>query len=361
MGGFIGVTNFGGFGGPLLGTATLSGTVPDTATLTLSAPLSAGSDQVSGVYAGGGGFFRSQFVFPAVATPFSVAAAALTTDLKIDLVTADVVGNGVSVLFGNGDGTFQAPETFATGNFPVAVAVADVNGDGTFQPPRSFATGREPLSLALGDVNGDGKADLIAANESDDTVSVLLGNGNGTFQDPLSPALGRAAGSVAVGDFNGDGIPDLVVTNYGSGSVGVLLGLGDGMFSNQVSYYAGGQPEAVVLADLTGDRDLDLVVADRGGHNVSVLNGDGIPDIVVTNYLGGGIYSSYDGHTLTVLLGNGNGTFGHRQTIATGLLPSFVAAADVNGDGRLDLVVAPSGTRRRSQRVLLLILWRWRT
>ena len=102
------------------------------------------------------------------------------------------------------------------------------NGDGTFQAAVSFATGSVPTSVALGDVNGDGRPDLAVANALNDTVSVLLGNGDGTFRAAVSFATGSSPQSVALGDVNRDGRPDLAVANGGGGDVSVLLNRGDG-------------------------------------------------------------------------------------------------------------------------------------
>ena len=91
------------------------------------------------------------------------------------------------------------------------------NGNGTFGAKQSFATGANPSSVAVGDFNGDGKSDLVTADYGSDTASVLLGNGNGTFGPKQSFATGAGPYSVAVGDFNGDGVSDLVSADYGGG------------------------------------------------------------------------------------------------------------------------------------------------
>ena len=137
-------------------------------------------------------------------------------DGKADLAVANYGSDNVSVLLGNGNGTFQAA----------------VN----------YAAGTSPHSVAVGDFNGDGKADLAVANYGSNNVSVLLGNGNGTFQAAVNYAAGTSPCSVAVGDFNGDGKADLAVANYGSNNVSVLLGNGNGTFQAAVNYAAGTDP-----------------------------------------------------------------------------------------------------------------------
>src|SRR5205823_3613567 len=156
-----------------------------------------------------------------------------------------------SVLLGNGDGTFQSARNFDAYRYPSSVAVADVNGDGhpdlavanaasnlnagivsvllgngdgTFQLFRTFDAGQDPSFVTVADVNGDGRPDLAVANELSANVSVLLGNGDGTFQGARTFDVGQLPRSVAVADVNGDGRPDLAVANRNSNDVSVLLG-----------------------------------------------------------------------------------------------------------------------------------------
>ena len=253
-----------------------------------------------------------------------------------DLVVADTSVDTVSVLLGNGDGTFQLPQTFATGSQPTAVTLGDMNGDGkldvavanvqnnsvsvllgngdgTFQTAKTFATGSyqtSPSSVALGDVNGDGTLDLVVASFTSGTVSVLMGTRDGTFTSPQTLATGNAPFSVALGDVNGDGKLDLAVTNIGDNTVTVLLGNGDGTFGAQQTFATGHGPFSLALGDVNGDGTLDLAVTNESSNTVSVL------------------------------LGNGDGTFAAQQTFATGHGPFSLALGDMDGDGRPDLAVA---------------------
>jgi len=171
-------------------------------------------------------------------------------DGKPDLVVANSF-NGVGVLLGNGDGTFQTAVSYESGGNPAS-------------------------SLAVADVNGDGKMDLVLANNcasgsncppSDGTVGVLLGNGDGTFKVPTSYDSGGVfASSVAIADVNGDGKSDVLVANFASNTVGVLLGNGDGTFEHAVTYGSGGDGAlSVAVADLIKNGKPDLLVASDVG------------------------------------------------------------------------------------------------
>jgi len=229
-----------------------------------------------------------------------------------------------------------------------------------------FSGGEFTTSVAVADVNGDGKPDLLLTNYGSG-VAVLLGNGDGTFQAAVN--YGAGTNFVAVGDVNGDGKPDLVVAGGGEGSVSVLLGNGDGTFQAAVSYGSGGyEATSVAVADVDGDGKPDLVVADEcvnssncyngivgvllgngdgtfqtaltygsGGEYafsvaVADVNGDGKPDLVLANYESG----------VGVLLGNGDGTFQTALTYGSGgdAGANLVTVADVNGDGKPDIEVA---------------------
>ncbi|MGA2352088.1 MAG: FG-GAP-like repeat-containing protein [Terracidiphilus sp.] len=273
-------------------------------------------------------------------TPYSIAVADFNGDGIADLAIVNNGDDSVTILIGNGDGTFTAATSPAAGSLPYAVTVADFNGDGiadlavansgdgtvsillgngngTFNvgTPLSLGVGSSPVSLVSADFNGDGNADLAVTDLANNTLAIFPGNGSGTFGAPTSISTGKLPWFVAVGDFNGDNIPDLVVLNQGDDTYTVLQGVGDGTFNAKtaVALAAGSNPVSVAAADFNADGKADLAIANFG-----------------TN-------------TLSILLGNGDGTFTVHQNPPTGVFPNSVAVGDFNQDGFPDLAVANFG------------------
>jgi CSLREA domain-containing protein len=260
----------------------------------------------------------------------------------LDLAVGNINSGTVSILLGNGDGTFQTQQTYNTGTNTFGIAVGDVNGDGkldlvvgndgytsnsiavllgngdgTFQAVQHVNGAQSsPLQPLLVDVNGDGKLDIVSATYGGSSISVYLGNGDGTFQSPTTTAnsLSNVFALVA-GDFNHDGKIDLAVSGGGTGgNIDVLLGNGDGTFQSPVTYASGnGSTWALVLGDFNGDGNLDLVTSGEGSGAIKIL------------------------------LGNSNGTFQAAQTVASSGGYYGGTAGDLNGDGNLDLVTVTGG------------------
>ena len=283
--------------------------------------------------------------------PIAIASGYLDGDGNIDLVVANYDSDDVSVLWGNGDGTFTPAasrlnvSTDRNAEAPVAIAIEDINGDGKpdivtanesagtvsvllnegarrFAAAKESPTGMSPEALAIGNFSGhgDGKLDVATPNWLDDTVTVLLGNGDGTFS-MLSPIpVGAEPYGLAAVDLNHDQILDLVAANSSggedySGSLTVLRGVGDGTFVPQPEITSGTFNDPVVIAVGKGPTD---------------LNGDQNPDLVVVNDYG---------DSLSVLLGKGDLTF--QDAVALNLsefsLPEGAVVGDFNGDGIPDI------------------------
>ncbi len=305
--------------------------------------------------------------------PSSVAVADFNGDGILDLAAVNRDDSTVSILLGNGDGTFQAQVTYATGGYtPVSVAVGDFNndgfldlavvnacgvdsscmsqgtvslllgkGDGTFTLALSSpSTDYAPTFVAVGDFTGDGNLDLAVANGCGSTappscpsttsttygtVSILLGDGTGNFTLASEPGTGPNPSWVAVGDLNNDGVLDLAVANAGTAAsrgstVTLMLGNGDGTFSTSSIASGGISPVAVAVGDFNADGNLDLAVANACGTDSSCASAGKV----------------------AILLGNGGTTpiFTVKSNTAAGSGPSALAVADLNGDGYLDVAVA---------------------
>lgn len=323
--------------------------------------------------------FSAPQEFDVGSNPLSVVVADFNGDGKLDMASANYFSNDVSVLLGNGDGTFQAQRSAAAGNNPYALVAADFNGDGkadlavthinntnpslsvllgngdgSFQAPLTVGAQLSVISVAVGDFNSDGKADLALSGRH---AGVLLGNGDGTFQALRTVNTEQGVTSVAVADFNGDGKADLAMGGTG---VGVCLGNGDGTFQAE-NHYGYESTLSIAVGDFNGDGRADLVAAtadfytnDNVVARVQLGNGDGtfqserdvfgyqtfVESLAVGDFDGDGktdVALGYSG--VSVHTGNGDGTFENYVTpvgYQAGEMRS-IATGDFNGDGRLDI------------------------
>ncbi len=316
-------------------------------------------------------------------------------DGALDLATviADPARGGVAIYLGNGDGTFRAGATYTVGIFPTFGATASFrnngvldlvindklnnsvwvmlgNGDGTFQPAVAYPTTAESYTVGVGDFNGDGKTDIIAleghntSGEYCDCVEVLLGKGDGTFGTPIRTSLpDKLAGyAIATGDFNNDGKLDVAVVGetFPAYNAVIMLGNGAGGFTVDGDYIVSNVPDAIATGYFTASKDkLDLAVANEEGGSVSVLlgygngkfeqpvnypafecdwvlaedfDGDGKIDLAVSD--SSPLPQQISG--VSIFKGNGDGTF--QAGVLYPATVGFLAAGDVNGDGKIDIV-----------------------
>ncbi len=317
--------------------------------------------------------------------PYAAAVGDFNLDGKPDIVTANGNSSDVSVLLGNGDGTFGTATTFAILSSPVDVAVGDVNHDtkpdivaaafnsnslavllgngfGGFGPPSNYPVGSRPESVVIDDFNFDGKLDLLTANALSNNVTLLLNNGFGQFGAPVGFAVGANPNDVAVGDFNFDGLRDIAVTNANSNSISVLLGNGAASFGPATNYAlppTGNTPISIAIGDFNLDGLFDLATANFQFSQVSVLLGNGPGTFsAATNFTSGNnpasvvigdfdldskpdlVVANYSANNISRLIGNGLGSLGAPTTFAVGTNPRSVTAADFNLDLKPDLAVA---------------------
>src|SRR5262249_1496528 len=268
-------------------------------------------DSVSVLFGNGDGAFQpanvTELGVPYL-VPWSVAVADFDEDGRLDVVVGLQSGSHfISVLLGDGEGGFQPPMTYETGLEAQAVAGGDFNrggdsdvavafkgsffppqpggvsvllgnGDGTFQPASNYQAGAEPVRLAVGDFDNDGAPDLVVANQRSEDVSILFGRGDGTFAPSLNLDAGGTPQWVVTGDFNGDGISDFAVTDYLGANVAVVLSNGDRSFHARPSLLRGMPTWAASAGDFDGDGISDLAVTNNivpGAIEVLLSNGDG--------------------------------------------------------------------------------------
>jgi hypothetical protein len=229
-----------------------------------------------------------------------------------------------------------------------------------------YTAGLDSVSIVTSDFNGDGVLDLAVVNNSQSNFTILIGNGDGTFKVQGTFLIPSAPGYAAVGDFNNDGNADLAISSLGV--VYVFLGNGNGTFQGPTDYSMQADDGPVAVADLAGDGNLDIVTTDSATNTVAVMvNG------VATNYTVGDMpqgvvigdfnrdgkldlaVANYGSASISVLLGNGDGTFKPPTTVATTDGPWALLTADVNNDAKPDLVVATPGYSQTQNYMVVLL------
>jgi len=245
----------------------------------------------------GDGTFQAAMHYTAGAGATWVAVGDVNGDGKPDLAVANSIADTVTILLGNGDGSFAGPREIrlAQGSFPAALAVGDFNGDGkldlavanahdnsvtiltgngdgTFSTTSTLALNcKAPVSIAAADFDDDGTPDLAVVGRNSNMACVLLGSGDGSFAAEQDYRIGVGNYSVVTADINGDGLPDLVITNFASHTVSVLAGSDAGIFQPALSFATGAGPVFAAVADVDGDGRPDLIVVNGLSNDVSVL------------------------------------------------------------------------------------------
>ena len=328
--------------------------------------------------------FIEALAYPAGANARTMAVADFNADTEPDVVTANVGPRSVSVLLNDGTGGLESPIATFLPEDPVAIAAADLrgngtmdvvvatydgvfvllgHGDGTFDAAVFYPSGTYNVSsMVVGKFDANSSPDIVVGSYySSNATSLLPGNGNGTFGTALSISTTVPAFSLAAGDFQADGYLDLVTSGGDSGFVFVYPGLGDGTFAPPAGFIAGASLRGAATGDFDEDGHLDLAVG--SGVSVSILLGNGsggfeaalqYPASIGTGNLAVGDLDqdgfvdivaaepqdfSSEGSEVSVLRGRGDGSFEAGAPWAAGGTLDL-ALADLNGDSLLDVVTA---------------------
>ena len=247
--------------------------------------------------------FASKLDFATGTGPYSISIGDLDGDGKLDLAVANRNSNTVSV-------------------YRNAYTIGGVDSN-SFTNKLDFTTGGNPFSVSIGDIDGDGKIDLVVANNSSNTVSVLRNtstSGSISFENKVDFTTGSGPRSISMGDIDGDGKMDLTVANENSSKVSVLRNTssyGSISFANKLDFTTGIAPQISSIGDIDGDGKMDLTVSNRVSNTVSVLRNTSI---------------------------SGSISFASKVDFATGTYPYSVAIGDIDGDGKMDLAVPNAGS-----------------
>jgi len=268
------------------------------------------SDDVSILLNNGDAIFATHSEYPAGDCPRRISAADLDSDGDIDLATANFLSDNVSVLLNNGNATFADHVDYSAGD--------------------------EPYFIFAADLDGDGDIDLLTANQNSDNVSVLLNNGDAAFAARVNYPVGDEPYSVFAADLDADGDIDLATSNRYSDDVSVLLNNGDGTFAAKVDYIVGEGPKSVFAADLDADGDVDLVITNKDS-----VEKDSLDLATADEESADPATANKNTDNISVLLNEGDGTFAEHvdYPVTEGLAPRTVSTADLDADGDLDLAV----------------------
>ena len=328
-------------------------------------------------------------------SPQSVIAADVNGDGKLDLICANYGDNTLTVLTNTGSGHFANAGAYSVGNGPDAVSaftnlygrvdlvcansgdntltVLTNNGVGGFATSGTYSVGSPQLNLPMSvttiDIKGDGKVALVCANHYTNTLTVLTNGGRGSFAISSTLVVGNYPYSVITADVNGDGKPDLIcLPGWPGVQITVLTNNGTGGFKLAANSTGTDGAMSITAADVNGDGKVDLIAANYFHNTLTVftnngrgnfifastlnipaspngttwaysvaagdVNGDGKVDLISVNP---------NGSLLTIFTNDGSGNFSIALTPAITGNPESVVAADVNGDGQTDLICANTG------------------
>ena len=344
--------------------------------------------------------FRSVMNFADVPAshPWSIAVGDFNNDQQLDITIAEWGLDSIGIILGYGNGSFKNPILYSigSGTRPVFVTVGDFNhdhsldiisanyggdsvalflgyGNGTFDPPRLFFTGQDsaPNSVTVADVNNDTYLDLVIVNNGKDNIGICLGDGNGNFTDQItfSSGSGSAPWYAVAADVNNDGYLDLTISNWGTRNIGILYGYGNGTFGELQILITGNdsKPINVDVGDFNKDGYLDIVYVDDANTNIGVFfgysNGTFSSLMVIPTSPGFGpialavadfnndqqldfFVADFLNSNIEVYLASGSRPFGGQTTIFIDehARPSSIAVGHFNNDTLLDIVTANSGT-----------------
>ncbi|MCK6602771.1 MAG: FG-GAP-like repeat-containing protein, partial [Bacteroidetes bacterium] len=312
--------------------------------------------------------------------PYFVQVTEMNGDGILDLVTVNWVDETLTVLTGNGDGTFLTGNSYIIGGNPNVFFTADLdtngfldfvsvsndsldlsvllnNGDGTLAEKAEYSIGEGLWAGTSGDLDGDGDIDLITCNSYVNTLSVLLNNGNGTFAEKVNYSTPDNTSYAVTADVDKDGDLDVVTVNYWEKNLTVFKNSGTGTLGSGTDFSIGLYVASLTSGDVDADGDADIITTSYGDSLVSVLKNDGTGAFSApVNYHTGGAWGviasdidgdgdldiltrNYDADRFSILKNYGNGTFTQEKTYGTSNTPAWVHTADLDGDGDLDVIV----------------------
>lgn len=328
--------------------------------------------------------FLATYEAPVASAPYAIASSDFDGNGALDIVTASRGANAVSILDGDGSGSFASFRTVAVGSTPEGIVSGDWNNDGAPDLATANAGGNSvtvllndgvgqfssstvvvgngPHTIRTGDLNGDGKLDLVTSEFGSAALSILLGDGLGGFARTPLTGPGASPELVMIRDFDNDGDLDLVAPSFGSSTVRLFRNDGTASFTAEPTITVAGGLHGLCTGDLNGNQSVDVLAPSSSANQLYRLTNDGTgsflaePAAPVTSawYCGVGdmdgdddldvVVTSYTPADLTLFANDGSGTFTLAQMVNTGTRPHGVVLADFDNNGTLELATANDGS-----------------